>query len=273
MRKMEEHYLKSLFLINSHTHIGDAFINLPEKNYSVEELVAPVYGYKHRMLEKASKEKIINGMKKAIDLMEKVGTNAFVDFREGGIERINLLKKALDGRRIKAIILGRPKEMKYDENEVDSILSISHGIGLSSISDWNEDIEKIAEHVHKKKKIFALHVSEAKRENIDEVLKLEPSFVVHLCMASEKDIEKVAEEGVPIVVCPRSNAFFGLRPKIELLMKYNATIMLGTDNAMIVEPDIVEELKYTIKNFEIDEKEAIKMVSSNPKKVFKEFLI
>jgi hypothetical protein len=35
----------------------------------------------------------------------------------------------------------------------------------------------------------------------------------------------------------------------------------------------VEELKYTIKNFEIDEKEAIKMVSSNPKKVFKEFLI
>jgi len=272
MQKMVEQYLKSLFPINSHTHIGDAFIKLPEKKYSIEELVAPFSGYKYKMLEKANEKEIINGMEKAIKLMEKAGIKAFVDFREGGIKGIKMLKKAMRGEKIKVIILGRPEKMNYNEEEINAILSMAHGMGLSSIYDWDESIEKIAEHVHKKHKIFALHASEARREDIDEILKLKPHFLVHLCKASKKDIEKVAECNVPVVVCPRSNAFFGLRPKIEMLLEYGITTMLGTDNAMIVEPDVIKEASYTLQNFEVDEKQVVKMVTDNPKKVFKEFL-
>jgi len=262
-----------MYLINSHTHIGDFFIKLPDKKFSVEELVAPPHGIKHRMLEKTSRQEIINGMKKAIEIMEKASTIAFIDFREGGVEGIKMLKEALEGKKIKAIILGRPKEMKYEEKEIDEILSLSHGIGVSSISDWNEDIEKIAGHVHKKRKIFALHVSEVKREDIDEVLKLKPHFVVHLCKASRKDIEKIAEEGIPVVICPRANSFFGLKPKVELLMEYGIKTMLGTDNAMIALPDVREEITYLVKNFDIDESMAIKMATTIPKNVFKDLLI
>ncbi len=272
MQKMVAQYLKSSFPINSHTHIGDAFIKLPQKKYSVEELVAPFSGYKHKMLERADEREIINGMEKAIKFMEKAGTKAFVDFREGGIKGIKMLKKAINGKKIKAIILGRPEKLNYNEDEINAILSMAHGIGLSSIYDWDENIEKIAEHVHKKHGIFALHASEARRENIDDILKLKPHFIVHLCKASKKDIEKVAECNVPVVVCPRSNAFFRLRPKIEMLLEYGVTTMLGTDNAMIVEPDIIKEASYTIQNFEVDERQVIKMITENPKKVFKEFL-
>jgi len=270
---MEVHYLRYASLINSHTHIGDFFIKLPEKKYSVEELVAPVYGYKHRMLDSAGRKEIVEGMKKAIHIMENAGTFAFIDFREGGVKGIEMLREAITGKKIKAIIMGRPEKMQYNKDEIDKILSISHGIGLSSISDWDDDIEKIAEHVHRKRKMFAIHASEAKRENIDEILSLNPHFLIHLSMASEKDIEKVAEENIPVVVCPRSNAFFGLRPKIEMMMEYGITIMLGTDNAMIVEPDIRKEMDYVAKNFEISDKNLFDMVSRNPKKIIKEFLI
>ena len=265
---MADQYLKYAFLINAHTHIGDAFISLPEKKFSVEELVAPPHGYKYKMMAKARREEIIDGMRKVIKKMERIGTYAFIDFREGGVQGIKMLKEAMNGN-IKAIILGRPSKMEYDKDEVDRLLSISHGIGLSSVSDWEyEEIEKIAEHVNKKNKIFALHVSEARHEDIDDVLKLKPNFIVHMCMAKKQDIEKVAEENIPVVICPRANSFFGLRPKVEILMEYGVKLMLGTDNAMIVEPNIIEEMNYLIKNFDVKKRDAIKMISETPKKLF-----
>ena len=152
-------------------------------------------------------------------------------------------------------------------------MSISDGIGLSSIYDWDSSIEKIAEFVNRHNKIFAIHVSEDKRENIDEVIKLHPKFVVHLCKATPKDIEKIAEEKIPVVICPRANAFFGLKPRVNLLLKYNVKVMLGTDNAMIVKPNIIEEMKFLIKNFNVEYNEAIKMITANPQNVFNDFLI
>ena len=55
--------------INFHTHIADAFIryekiDLPK---NVNDLVAPPNGLKHQLLKKASEEKKINGIIKAID--------------------------------------------------------------------------------------------------------------------------------------------------------------------------------------------------------------
>jgi len=258
-------------IFNCHTHIGDAFIKL-KKKYSLEELVAP-NGYKHYMLNKAKEEEILMGMDKAIEIMERCNTDVFIDFREGGIKGVKILKKALEGKKIKAIILARPEKMEYSEKEIEKLLEISHGIGLSSYSDWGEDeIKLIAEHIKARKKIFAMHASEGKREDIGKILDLKPDFLVHLCRATEDDINEIVRKGIGIVVCPRANAYFGLKPPLKILMEKKAIVMLGTDNAMIVKPNIIEEMEYTVKNFGIRKEEAFKMISKNPSKFFGEIL-
>jgi len=254
-------------VVNSHTHIGDAFIDLGKKAWGLEELVAPPHGFKHEMMRKASEGKILEGMRKAISVMEGCGTTHFCDFREGGVEGIKILKKAMEGSGLSAIILGRPVELRYDSNEINEILKLSEGIGLSSISDWDYDeLKKVASHTIKKKKIFAIHASEAFREDIDAILDLKPSFLIHMSNASRGDMEIVADAGVPVVVCPRSNAFFGIRPDIEGMLECGISLLLGTDNAMIAPPDIVQEMEYLIKNFDISKEQAVAMVTSNPRK-------
>lgn len=254
-------------LVNSHTHIGDAFIDIGDKNWKLDELVAPPHGFKHEMMRKASEGEIIEGMKKAISVMERCGTTHFIDFREGGVEGIKILKKAMEGSRLNAIILGRPLELRYDSEEVNGILRISDGIGVSSISDWDyEELKKVADHVNKKKKIFAIHASEAFREDIDAVLDLKPSFLIHMSSASRDDIEIVADENIPLVVCPRSNAFFGIRPDIESMLSNGISLLLGTDNAMISPPDIVEEMKFLMENFDVSREQVGEMVTANPRK-------
>jgi len=254
-------------VVNSHTHIGDAFIDLDKRAWTVEELVAPPYGLKHRLMREASEKEILGGMRKAISVMEGCGTTHFCDFREGGIEGIKILKKAMEGSDLRAIILGRPVELRYESKEVNEILKISDGIGLSSISDWDyEELRKVAVHVNKKKKIFAIHASEAFREDIDAILDLKPSFLIHMSSASRDDLEIVADAGVPVVVCPRSNAFFGIRPDIESMLECGIPLLLGTDNAMISPPDIMQEMEYLLKNFDISREQAAEMVTSNPRK-------
>ncbi|MCD6481145.1 MAG: amidohydrolase family protein [Thermoplasmata archaeon] len=259
-------------IFNSHTHIGDAFLKAPH-GMTIEQLVAPPHGYKHRMLSSASREEIISGMKKAIGVMEKCGTDVFIDFREGGVDGIEMLLEAMEGRKIRAIIMGRPSSMKYNEKGMERILSMADGIGLSSISDWDYgEMEAISHHVREAGKMFALHVSEARREDIGMVLDLKPDFIVHLCYATEEDISEVVSRGIGVVVCPRANAFFGLSPPLKILLEKKAKVMLGTDNAMLVAPDIREEARYVINNFGVEEREAFKMISKTPSDFFGEIL-
>ncbi len=256
------------FIFNCHTHIGDAFISLGKRKWTVEELVAPPDGFKYRLMRESRKEIIVKGMKKAVSVMKKSGITHFCDFREGGVEGINLLREVVRDREgISAVILGRPSELDYSRTEMDEILEIADGIGLSSISDWEYDeLKKVAVHTHKRKKLFAIHASEAFREDIDAVLGLKPSFLVHMSSASNSDIELVADEGVPVVVCPRSNAFFSIRPNIEGMIGYGIPLLLGTDNAMITSPDITEEVEYLLKYFDVSREQAMEMITINPRK-------
>lgn len=260
--------MKSL-LFNCHTHIGDAFISIDKSNrkWEVKELVAPPHGFKHKILREASDEIIESGMRKAISVMKGCGTTHFCDFREGGAEGAEQLKRIAEEEGINALILGRPVELRYDRGEVDRILGIADGIGVSSISDWNYDeLKKLAGHARRKKKMFALHASEAAREDINKILDLKPTFLVHMSSAGRDDIEIVADKGIPVVVCPRSNAFFGIRPDVEGMMESGVTLLLGTDNSMIVPPNIVDEVHYLLDNFDVSREQALEMVIENPRK-------
>jgi cytosine/adenosine deaminase-related metal-dependent hydrolase len=258
-------------LINSHTHIGDYFIKKLKKNLprDINKLVAPPNGLKHKLLNKTSDEKIIQGMKESIKIMLNNGISKFIDFRENGLSGIDLLKKTISNyKNIKPIILSRPNHLEYNKEEINNILKNSQGIGLSSITDFDySEIKKIAKHTKIKKKIFSIHASERIRENIDQILDLKPDFIIHMNNATESDLIRVKENNIPIVICPRSNAFFKLKINYEKMEKLNINLMLGTDNAMITQPNILKELEYykkISKNNSIEK--LLNMITYNPRK-------
>lgn len=257
--------------VNIHTHIGDSFI----KNWDiplprdVKKLVAPPNGVKYRLLKEASEKEIISGMKRSINIMKKNGTKIFCDFRENGILGVQQLKKSLTSSSMSPIILSRPTNLSYNRKEIDLLLENSDGIGLSSVSDWDDaEIIKIARHTKKKKKLFAIHASERIREDIDFILDLKPNFLVHMIKADESDLIRVKENDIPVVVCPRANSFFGLKPNLALMKKIGVNILFGTDNAMLATPNILDEISYVKHEFtEFTDFELLHKISYEARKV------
>jgi cytosine/adenosine deaminase-related metal-dependent hydrolase len=220
-------------LINAHTHIGDAVIQNEVKG-GLEEVVAPPDGLKHRILRETPEEDMLDSMKHVAKKMLLSGITHFCDFREGGLEGVNILKNALSDSPLSSKVFGRPKGLKYVKEEIEEILKVADGIGLSAVSDWPEDdIRKVASHTKSQKKSFALHASERTREDIDFILDLKPDFLIHMNKAKESDLKLCTESNVPIILCPRSEVFFGHIPNIPLMIKSNVTLALGTDNAML----------------------------------------
>ena len=46
------------------------------------------------------------------------------------------------------------------------------------------------------------------------------------------------------MICPRSNFFYGLKPNFRILKKTGVKVLLGTDNAMLNSPIILDEINY-----------------------------
>jgi len=231
-------------LWNAHTHLGDAVVTQELKG-TIEELVAPPHGLKHRVLAKAKDAAVIAAMRRAMTTMLRTGTTGFSDFREGGLKGLKLLYASVAALPLRGVALGRPSGITYERREVEAILRASDGIALSSFVDWpTESIEKLAADVRRAKKIFAIHCSERIREDIDRVLDLKPAFLVHMVQATDADLARCADAGVPIVVCPRSNAFFGMTPDIPRMQRAGVELLLGTDNAMINVPSMLREIEF-----------------------------
>lgn len=225
-------------LVNGHSHCADCGVKIPN-NMNLDGLVGPG-GLKHDYLSKASKETLSENMRRYSEISHTNGIGTFIDFREGGAEGCRLLRETVPG----AFIMGRPVSDMFDPNEIDGILETADGIGLSGIGDMPYAyIESVADYVRSKGRMFAIHASEGKREDIDRILALSPSFVVHMASATKKDLVRCADENVPIVVCPRSNRFFGLTPPLALMEECNNETILGTDNAMLCSPDLRGEAR------------------------------
>jgi len=255
--------------VNAHTHIGDSFIRsrritLPR---NVRELVAPPDGLKHRLLREATEEEILKGMRTSLQEMTAIGTSYFCDFREGGLAGVLQLRKAAKNRPVHPVIFSRPAQMSYEKEELDRLLQNSDGIGVSGISDWQyADLEKIARHTKGKNKLFALHASEIIREDVDKILDLKPDLLVHMIAASESDLMRVKQEDIPLVLCPRSYAFYQLKSHIDLMKKHHLTLLLGTDNAMINSPDILEEVRLLRNTSVFSIEELLTMITYTPRK-------
>lgn len=224
-------------VIDGHTHIGDAGLHLDRK-YSLEELVAPPNGLKHRYLESSPEDVIVEDMRAYANAL--CGTvTSFIDFREGGIAGVSMIRRATD----RAVVLGRPVSKQFDGNELSDLLDVADGVGISSLSDLPISyIEAVADETHRRGKMFAIHASERIREDIDSVLSLEPDFIVHMCEATDDDLRKCADADVPVVVCASSNLYFGKVPQIGRMDRIGVTMSIGTDNAMLCPPNILQEM-------------------------------
>ncbi|MBO6083576.1 MAG: hypothetical protein J6O90_00630 [Candidatus Methanomethylophilaceae archaeon] len=131
---------------------------------------------------------------------------------------------------------------EFDPNEVDMLLDAADGIGISSISDLPDSYcSALADAAHRRGKGLALHASERVREDIESVLALEPDFIVHMCEATDSDLRRCADAGVPAVICASSNIYFGKVPPLKRMCDAGLEFSLGTDNAMLCPPDIMTE--------------------------------
>lgn len=124
-----ENYLLLPGFINSHTHIGDNFAKELGFNKELKEIVAPPFGLKHKLLRQTSEGIKIRGIQNAVLEMLSNGITFFIDFREGGVEGVNILKKALVNNSINFLILGR----FMDESEIDSIFELADEIGRAHV--------------------------------------------------------------------------------------------------------------------------------------------
>lgn len=222
---------------NAHTHLADTVaMDLP-CNGDLESLVTPPHGLKHRILAKTPPDVLTGGMKSSIKSMIQCGTAGFVDFREGGELGVSLLRKACKGLACRPVILGR------EGGEI-----ISDGAGISSARDINSYAE-IVSRMKRDGKLVAFHAGERDNSDIDAALACDPDLLVHCTHAAPSQIRAIADAGIPIVICPRSNFLLRVtgsadHPPVYEMRKHGVQILIGTDNAMFVQPDIMQEISF-----------------------------
>jgi len=274
-----ENYLLLPGLINSHTHIGDNFAKELGFNKDLAEVVAPPFGLKHKLLRQTSEENIIKGIKNATLEMLSNGITCFIDFREGGVDGVKLLKKSIEQFPINYLIFGR----FMDESEIDLIFELADGLGLASydkISANNKIF--ITKSKQNTKKLISCHCAE-KNRNLRLISDLFNDnlvdIIVHGTKFIKEDLERIQKEKKSLVLCPRCNGYFGVGfPPITEILRLKIPISLGTDNLMANNSDLFEEMRYLYrisrvlgsydKTIQLTSKELLKMVTINAAKNF-----
>jgi cytosine/adenosine deaminase-related metal-dependent hydrolase len=231
--------------VNSHTHLGDALSVREPPPGPVARLVRPPHGYKFRLLAEASRHQKLLALRGALDRMAHDGVAAVVDFREEGLEGVRLFREAARRTPVRPVVLGRPLRRPVDRRELDELLRVADGVGLSSaLEETPETRSVVARACRSRRKRYGLHASEARREVPDRYLDPHPDLLIHLAKATPADLEVVRDARVTVAVCPRSNALFGRQPDLERMERLGMSVVLGTDNAMLHAPSIWRELEF-----------------------------
>jgi cytosine/adenosine deaminase-related metal-dependent hydrolase len=238
--------------VNAHTHIGDSIAKEAGGDRSLDELVAPPDGLKHRLLRAADTDSKVRAMARSLAYMESTGTAAFVEFREGGVEGVEALRAALSGRDIEPVILGR---------ESIAAMEASDGFGASGARDDEFGRERNA--TREAGKLFGIHAGERDSSDINPALDLDPDFLVHMVHPEPLHLERLAESEIPVVVCPRSNLVtsVGVPPVADLAER--TTVALGTDNVMLNSPSMFREMEFTAKLCDVSARDVLRMATVN----------
>ena len=275
--------------INGHIHIGDSIIKDEGYGLSLSEMVKPPNGVKHIALANASDDELKEAMKKSMMEMIDSGTTHFIDYREGGIKGVKLLKEASKDLPIKPIILGRDDSFYGDDPDlgkvkkaIQKLLKVADGIAPSGFGEITSEVANlITQECSKQGKISSIHVAESESNQIEslnndkltEVAKgVKNNFnqLVHLTNPKADDLDQVSKSAQNVVVCPRANATLnvGVAP-LNKMLDLNIKPLLGTDNVMLNSPNMLRELEFTLKIMSIyykryiNPQELLKMATTN----------
>lgn len=275
--------------INGHIHIGDSIIKDEGYSLSLSEMVKPPNGVKHVALSNASDDELVKAMKSSMWEMVESGTTHFIDYREGGIKGVKLLKEAAKDIPIKPIILGRDDSFYGDDPDLAKVkkaiiklLKVADGIAPSGFGEITDEVASlIASECEKQGKISSIHVAESESNqieslndnNITEVGKgVESKFsqLVHMTNPKRNDLDLVSASNQNVVVCPRANATLnvGVAP-LNKMLKLGIKPLIGTDNVMLNSPNMFRELEFSLKLMSVYYKdylnpvELLKMATTN----------
>ncbi len=237
--------------VNAHTHIGDSIAKEAGRGLSLDELVAPPDGLKHRLLAEADRDELIESMHRSLRFMMAGGTTAFIEFREGGVDGVNALTVATESLNIDPVIMGR---------EEISVLEVADGYGASGARDADFTDERDA--ARRAGKPFGIHAGERDSEDITPALDLDPDFLVHMVHSEQAHLDRVETAEIPIAICPRSNLVtgVGVPPVAELLE--HTTVALGTDNVMLNSPSMFREMEFVSKLCDVSAPEVLRMATA-----------
>lgn len=238
--------------VNAHTHIGDSIAKEAGGGLSLDELVAPPDGLKHRLLRAADRETKVEAMSRTLTQMESTGTAAFMEFREGGVEGVEMLRDALARREIEPVVFGR---------ETEAAMEAGDGFGASGARDG--DFDHLRNATRQAGKLFGIHAGERDDADIHPALDLDPDFLVHLVHAKQLHLERIEDSQIPAIVCPRSNLVTNVGvPPIRQLTE-RTTVALGTDNVMTNSPSMFREMEFAAKLTELPAETILRMATYN----------
>ena len=236
--------------VNAHTHLGDSIAKEAGAGLSLDELVAPPDGLKHRLLREASQDELIAAMRRSLSFMEQSGTGAFVEFREGDVPGVEAIEAALEGLEIEGVILGR---------ETVDAMEAADGFGASGARDGEFGGARTA--TANAGKHFGIHAGERDSADVNPAMDLDPDFLVHMVHLENLHYERLDDEETPVVLCPRSNLVTdaGIAPARELLDR--TTVALGTDNVMLNSPSMFREMEFAAKLYDVSAREVLQMAT------------
>jgi cytosine/adenosine deaminase-related metal-dependent hydrolase len=236
--------------VNAHTHLADSIAKEAGRGLTLEELVAPPDGLKHRLLADASREDLVEGMRRSLQFMEATGTGLTLEFREGGVEGVHALQEAAMNLAVEAFAFGRGSA---------DVLDVADGFGASGAADGEFGRERNA--ARDAGKPFAIHAGEVDASDINPAIDLDPELLVHMVHAEGLHLDRVADNEIPVAVCPRSNLVtdVGVPPVRELLDR--TTVALGTDNVMTNSPSMFREMAFAAKHFDVTASEVLRMAT------------
>ena len=237
--------------VNAHTHLGDSVAKEAGVGLSLEEAVAPPNSLKHRRLAAADRAELVTAMRRTLRFMTQTGTVSCLDFRESGVEGARALRDAARPVDADPFIFGSGDQ---------SVLDVADGFGASGANDDEFTDQRGA--ARERGVPFAIHAGEPDPTDIDPALDLEPDLLVHMVHADQPHLERVADQSVPVAVCPRANTVLDVgRPPVRELLDHT-TVALGTDNVMLNPPSMFREMAYTVRQFDVTAREVLGMATT-----------
>lgn len=260
-------------LINAHTHVGDSALKEVGYGRSGWEIVMPPDGVRHVRLRELERDALVASMRATARYMLRHGIVAFGDFREQGLYGVAALQEAVDDVGIEAVIYGRhatpPVHADADfrdgvglpdgyADEIREVVELAGGFSVVTANDTTDaGLAETANVVRAAGGRLAVHAVEdaryrdesirrAGRGDVERIVDcLAPDHIVHMTAATDAEIDRVAEAGIPVVVCPRMQSVLGNGvPPVLAMLDRGVTVALGTDNAMLTTPDLLCEMDF-----------------------------